>query len=370
MEHCDFMREALSLAEKGIGHVNPNPMVGAVIVRSGQIIGRGWHKKYGQLHAERNAFADCDSRAVDCHGADMYVTLEPCCHYGKTPPCTEAIIEHGIKRVFIGSSDCNPLVAGKGVNVLREHGIEVIEGILKDECDELNEIFFHYITTGLPFVTMKYAMTIDGKTACFTGASKWITGAAAREHVMYQRLRHTAIMVGVGTVIADDPMLTCRIENGRDPIRIVCDSHLRTPINSNIVRTAKDTPVIIATISDDNEKIAEYENCGCRIIRTSSKNGHVDLNELTAILGKEKIDSILLEGGGELNWSALQSGIVSKVQAYVAPKIFGGKTAASPVMGEGVPSPDMAFFLENSKITHLGDDILIESRLKNVYRNN
>ena len=184
MNHNDFMKKALSLAEKGMGFVSPNPMVGAVIVRDGIIIGSGWHRKYGELHAERNAFADCDSRNIDCNGADMYVTLEPCCHYGKTPPCTEAIIEHGIKRVFIGSPDPNPLVAGKGAKILREHGIEVYEGILREECDELNRIFFHFITTGLPYVTMKYAMTIDGKSLAILGNQN---GLPVRNHVMMFR---------------------------------------------------------------------------------------------------------------------------------------------------------------------------------------
>ena len=251
--------------------------------------------KYGELHAERNAFAQCDLQNTDCTGADLYVTLEPCCHYGKTPPCTEAIIEHGIKRVFIGSPDPNPLVAGNGVRILREHGIEVTEGILREECDALNRIFFHYITTGLPYVTMKYAMTLDGKIACYTGESKWITGAEARNDVHVQRLRHSGIMVGVGTVLSDDPMLNCRLENGRDPIRIICDSALRTPLHSNIVTTARDIPTIIATISSDSARIHEYESYGCRIIKTSEENGRVDLRELMTVLGREKIDSILLE---------------------------------------------------------------------------
>lgn len=369
MDHIDFMRNALSLAKKGMGFVSPNPMVGAVIVKDGKIIGSGWHMKYGELHAERNAFAQCDLQNTDCTGADLYVTLEPCCHYGKTPPCTEAIIEHGIKRVFIGSPDPNPLVAGKGVQILREHGIEVTEGILKDECDALNRIFFHYITTGLPYVTMKYAMTLDGKISCHTGESKWITGTESRRDVHVQRLRHSGIMVGVGTVLSDDPMLNCRLENGKDPIRIICDSSLRTPIHSNIVRTAGDIPTIIATISGDSARIHEYEAHGCRIIRTSEKNGRVDLRELMTVLGREKIDSILLEGGAEMNWSALESGIVSSVIAYISPKIFGGTNAKSPVGGSGVPHPDAAFMLENSRVIRLGDDFLIESRVKNVYGN-
>ncbi len=368
MTDREYMSTALDLARQGMGHVNPNPMVGAVIVKDGRIIGRGYHRKYGTLHAERNAFADCTE---DCTGADIYVTLEPCCHYGKTPPCTEAIIEHKIRRVIIGSPDPNPLVAGKGVRILREHGIEVVEGVLREECDALNEIFMHYITTGLPFVTMKYAMTMDGKIACYTGKSQWITGERARLNVQSDRLKHSAIMVGVGTVLADNPSLTCRLENGRNPIRIICDSNLRTPIDSNIVQTANEIPTIIATCSEDKKRIEEYEAYSCRIIRTGIKEGHVNLRELMRILGGEKIDSILLEGGGELNCCALESGVVSKVQAYIAPKIFGGAQAKSPVSGIGVPTPDKAYMLTDTHIKRIGEDILLESRVINsVHGNN
>lgn len=371
MTHSEFMKKALSLAKKGMGFVSPNPMVGAVIVRDGKIIGSGYHMKYGGLHAERNAFAQCDSAGTDCHGADMYVTLEPCCHYGKTPPCTEAVIEHGIKRVFFGSTDPNPLVAGKGAEILRSHGIEVIGGILKEECDELNEIFFHYITTRLPFVTMKYAMTIDGKIACYTGDSKWITSEAARKNVQAERLKHSAIMVGIGTVLKDDPMLTCRIENGRNPVRIICDTSLRIPPDSNIVRTAKEIPTIIAASCEDSSKLSTLENAGCRIIQCGNKdNSGIDLNRLMKLLGEQGIDSILLEGGAQLNWSALNSGIVNKVQAYIAPKIFGGAESKTPVGGKGTVSPSEAFILEKSRIMQIGNDFLIESRVKNVHGNN
>ena len=361
MNHEYYMKIALDLAEKGMGYVSPNPMVGAVIVKNGEIIGRGYHRKYGELHAERNAFADCRQ---DCTGADIYVTLEPCCHHGKTPPCTDIIIEKNIRRVFIGSSDPNPKVAGKGVQILREHGIEVIEGILKEDCDSLNEIFFHYITTGKPFVTMKYAMTMDGKIACHTGLSKWITGEKARLHVQRERLRHSAIMAGVGTVITDNPLLTCRLENGRNPVRIICDTNLRTPFDSEIVRTAKDIPAIIATCSGDNEKISKYEKSGCRIMKIGKYGEHIDLNELMEKLSEEKIDSVLLEGGGQLNYSALESGIVNKIQAYVASKIFGGINAKTAVAGIGVESPDLAYNIRRTTLKRIGEDFLIEGWVK------
>lgn len=362
-----YMKMALELAQKGMGFTAPNPMVGTVIVKNGRIIGQGYHRKYGGLHAEREALAACTEEPK---GASIYVTLEPCCHYGKQPPCVNAILEAGIRRVIIGSSDPNPLVAGKGIRILKDHGIEVTENILKEECDKLNEAFFYYIQNKKPYVVMKYAMTMDGKIAAYTGESKWVTGEAARIHVQEQRLKYTGIMVGVGTVLADDPMLTCRLENSRNPVRIICDSHLRTPLTSKIVRTAKTIPTILASSSKDQQKIKNYEEMGCQVLYVPEKNGHIDLNRLMEILGATKIDSILLEGGGSLNWSALESGIVQKVQTYIAPKFFGGEEAKTPVEGKGFPDPASAVLLKNSEMIRLGDDFLIESEVKrNVYGN-
>lgn len=362
MNDNEFMRSALQLAEKGCGWVSPNPMVGAVIVKNGKIIGQGWHEKYGSLHAERNALASCTESP---NGATMYVTLEPCCHHGKQPPCTDAILDAGIRRVVVGSGDPNPLVAGKGIEILRANGVEITENVLKDECDRINEVFFHYIRTKTPFVVMKYAMTMDGKIAAYTGESKWITGETARNHVQKQRHRYSAIMVGVGTVLADDPMLSCRIEGGKNPVRIICDTKLRTPAEAQVVATANEIPTIIATCCGDKEKQLTYEAAGCRIMLMPEKDGHVDLRRLMDKLGEEQIDSILLEGGGTLNWSALESGIVQKTQAYIAPKLFGGQTAKTPIEGMGVSSPQGAFHLKNSVITHLGEDILVESEVIN-----
>ena len=362
-----YMKMALELAQKGMGFTAPNPMVGAVIVKNGRIIGQGYHRKYDELHAEREALAVCTEEPK---GASIYVTLEPCCHYGKQPPCVNAILEAGIRRVIIGSSDPNPLVAGKGIRILKDHGIEVTENILKEECDKLNEAFFYYIQNKKPYVVMKYAMTMDGKIAAYTGESKWVTGEAARIHVQEQRLKYTGIMVGVGTVLADDPMLTCRLENSRNPVRIICDSHLRTPLTSKIVRTAETIPTILASSSKDQQKIKNYEELGCQVLYVPEKNGHIDLNRLMELLGAAKIDSILLEGGGSLNWSALESGIVQKVQTYIAPKLFGGEEAKTPVEGKGFPDPASAVLLKNSEIIRLGDDFLIESEVKrNVYGN-
>ena len=361
-----YMAMAIELAKKGYGYTAPNPVVGAVIVKDGCMIGQGYHEKYGEPHAERNALASCTQSPK---GATIYVTLEPCCHHGKQPPCTEEILQAGISRVVTGSGDPNPLVGGKGIQILKDHGIQVKEHVMKEECDALNQAFFHYIQTGCPYVTMKYAMTIDGKIAAYTGASKWVTGEEARHHVHEQRKKNTAIMVGIGTVLADDPMLNCRIEGGRDPVRIICDTHLKMPVTSKIVKTAKDIPTIIACCTADEELQRPYREAGCKILLTEKKMNHIDLEQLMEQLGKEKIDSILLEGGGTLNWAALNAGIVQKIQAYIAPKIFGGTTAKTPVEGIGVEVPDQAFLIKNRMIRLLGEDLLVEGDVeRNVYR--
>ncbi|MCC8027208.1 MAG: bifunctional diaminohydroxyphosphoribosylaminopyrimidine deaminase/5-amino-6-(5-phosphoribosylamino)uracil reductase RibD [Clostridium sp.] len=367
MKDEEYMKLALELAGRGVGRTSPNPMVGAVIVKAGRVIGQGWHRRYGGLHGEREALADCRESP---RGAVLYVTLEPCCHTGKQPPCTEAILESGISRVVTGSRDPNPLVSGKGIKYLRDHGIQVDEGILKDECDGLNYVFFHYISTGRPYVVMKYAMTMDGKIATRTGQSQWITGENARRRVHEDRHRYSAIMAGVGTVLQDNPSLTCRMEHGVNPVRIICDSRLRTPVDAEVVLTARSVPTILATCCREEGRYKPYVNAGCRILPLPSTEGGVDLKELTNRLGREGIDSILLEGGGTLNWSSLESGIVSRVQAYIAPKIFGGGAAKSPVGGLGTACPDHGFRLKNSRVTALGGDFLIESEVDNhVYGN-
>lgn len=345
-----YMRRAIELAKKGSGHVNPNPLVGAVIVKDGEIIGEGYHECYGQLHAERNAIANARKRGNNIEGSTIYVTLEPCCHYGKTPPCTEAIIEEKIARVVVGSDDPNPLVSGKGFKLLREKGIEVIPHFLKEECDAMNHVFFHYISTGTPYVAMKYAMTMDGKIACYTGDSKWVTGEESRAHVQTLRNHYKGIMAGIGTVLADDPMLSCRIEGGRDPVRIIADSHLRIPMDSQLVRTAKQQPLIVACLPDaDETKAVQLEEKGVEVLRIpgiavndfsgsssdsvlkykdrlladnladnnisrevdsdiieEKQKEVISLPVLMKELGSRKIDGILLEGGGQLNESAFR----------------------------------------------------------------
>lgn len=360
MNQEEYMRMAIELAEKGRGWTNPNPLVGAVIVKDGRVIGKGYHARCGELHAERNALADCSESPK---GAVLYVTLEPCCHYGRTPPCTEAIIEAGIKEVIVGAKDPNPLVSGKGIALLREHGILVREGVLQQECEAQNRIFFHYMRTGMPYVILKYAMTLDGKIATVTGASKWITGEAARKQVHHTRHEAMGIMVGSQTVITDDPHLDCRIPNGKNPLRIICDTRLRIPADSYVVEHATEQPTLIVTGWGNEEKWKLYQQKGCEMLYLEQKNGHIDLKLLMQELGKRKIDSILLEGGAELGWSALEAGIVNEVHTYIAPKLFGGIQAKTPIGGVGVALPKEAFLLCQPEIQMMGEDIFVKTRV-------
>lgn len=387
-----FMRRAIELAKLGTGHTNPNPLVGAVIVKDGVIIGEGYHHVYGDLHAERDALKDCREKNNDPAGATIYVTLEPCCHFGKQPPCTHAVKEAGISKVIIGSRDPNPLVSGKGTEYLRQNGIEVIEDFLREECDSINEIFFHYITTKTPFVALKYAMTMDGKIATKTGESKWISGEKSREHAHSLRNKYTCIMAGIRTVLADDPMLNCRIPGGRNPVRVICDSSLKIPLESNIVKTAKDIPTIVActnnsgtsnaaidsketitsntntfatdsnTNTDGNtntraDKIAALQKAGIEVFTTDGDK--VDLKALMTYLAEKKLDSVLIEGGGEINFSALKAGIVNKVYAYIAPQCFGG-SAASPVGGTGIEKVCDSFKFKVIDTKMIDGDVLVE----------
>lgn len=363
MAEEQFMKRAIELAKQGVGWTAPNPLVGAVVVKNGRVIGEGYHRKYGELHAERNALAACTE---DPAGATLYVTLEPCCHYGKTPPCTEIIIEKKIAKVVIGSRDPNPKVAGKGARILREHGINVVEDYMREACDALNPVFFHYITTKTPYVVLKFAMTLDGKIATRNGASKWITGEAARNHVHQLRGRYAGILAGIGTVLADDPMLNCRIDGAHQPLRIILDSHLRIPMGSRLVRSAKEYPLLIVCNESTRDReegtnrIQKLEEAGAKVWTLPEKNGHPDLNVLMQRLGEEKIDSVLIEGGGTVNEAVLKAHIVHHVYAYIAPKIFGGEDAKTPVEGSGIRLPQECAKLRLAKITVLLNDMLLE----------
>ncbi len=350
------MKRALELAARGSGWTSPNPLVGAVLVKEGRVIGEGWHQRYGDLHAEREALQNCQE---DPAGADLYVTLEPCCHTGKQPPCTEAIVKAGIKRVVVGCLDSNPLVSGKGMQILKEQGIEVETGVLEEECRQLNRVFFHFMQKQRPYVTLKFAMTLDGKIATSTGDAKWITGETARKQVHETRHQNRAIMVGIGTVLADDPRLDCRLPGKRSPIRIVCDTHLRTPLDSQLMKTASEIPLIVAAGKSAAAKAGVYQEAGCQVWLLEERNGKLDLQGLLKRLGKARIDSLLLEGGGTLNGAMLEAGLVDRIQAYIAPKLIGGN-GKSPVQGNGVSRMAEALALENVEFSRVGDDFLLE----------
>lgn len=358
----NYMKRAIELAKMGAGYVSPNPMVGAVIVKNNKIIGEGYHQKYGSNHAEVNAFLNATE---DVEGAEMYVTLEPCSHYGHTPPCAMAIVKNKIKKVYIGSLDVNPLVAGNGVDFLKANGIDVEVGVMEKECKAINPIFFKYISTRQPYVVMKTAMTLDGKISAYTGDSKWITNESSRQLV--HKLRHelTAIMVGINTVITDNPQLTCRLENGVNPVRIVVDSKLQIPLTANVLKlTGNDRCIIATTYDSDFCKKSELKDMGIDIIETTSEDGRVNLNELMKALGKEKIDSILLEGGGTLNFSMLEKKLVDRAMFFISPKIIGGTKSKTPVEGKGIPFMEDAISLKNLEIKNIENDILIMGDLR------
>ena len=359
-----YMKIALELAKKGDGKVSPNPLVGAVIVKDGKIIGQGYHGKYGNNHAEVEAFNNINGNSKE---ATIYVTLEPCSHYGKTPPCVDRIISEGISRVVIGMIDPNPLVSGRSVEKLTKAGVEVEIGVLEEECKKLNEVFIKYILEKKPFVLMKWAMSLDGKISTVSGESKWITGEKARKDVHKLRKRLTGIMVGINTVLTDDPLLTCRLEDGKNPIRIIVDSNLRIPIESNIAKTAIEIKTIVATLIDvSEEKVKALEKLGIKILKIKEKNKKVDLEALILELGNMEIDSILLEGGSTLNFSALESGIVDKVRVYISPKIIGGKKAKTPIGGKGIDSLKEAFNIKHMDLSVIGEDILMEGYVNEV----
>ena len=364
-EDIEYMRRAMELAERGVGFTNPNPMVGAVIVKGGKVIGEGWHERCGEWHAERNAFKNCTAPA---EGATMYVTLEPCCHYGKTPPCTEAIIEHGIARVVVGMEDPNPLVAGKGIALLREAGIEGVCGVEEEALREQNRVFLKYISTKLPWVAMKTAMTLDGKIATRTGDSKWITGAEARAYVHELRHRFMAIVVGIGTAVADDPLLNCRIEGRgvRQPIRVVVDSNARLSLDSQLVKTAGEYRTIVAhTRFAPEERVKALREAGVEMLLCKEKEGLVDVRNLLELLGQSGIDSILLEGGGSLNYTFLAEGLADELYAFIAPKIVGGMNAKTPVEGAGMEKMADAINLELENVLNIGHDVLLKLKVKN-----
>ncbi len=356
-----YMARALQLALRGAGHTRPNPMVGAVLVKDGRIIGEGWHKQYGGPHAEVNAFA---SATEDPEGATLYVSLEPCSHYGKTPPCADLIIRKKVARVVAALEDPNPLVSGRGFRKLRANGIRVTVGVLAEEARHINDVFLTYVTRKRPFVLYKAAMSLDGKIACHTGESQWISSEKSREEV--QRLRGilSGIMVGAGTVIADNPRLTCRMEEYENPARIIVDGKLRVPLESRIFHEPGRN-IILTTSEASPEKKKALENLGVELIEADSEEpGKVDLKSAMLALGIKGIDGILLEGGPTLAASALEAGIIDAVRFYIAQKIIGGREAPSPFAGTGAAHMNEVVPLTDAVYGTSGDDLWIQAYIQ------
>ncbi|MDD2509736.1 MAG: bifunctional diaminohydroxyphosphoribosylaminopyrimidine deaminase/5-amino-6-(5-phosphoribosylamino)uracil reductase RibD [Syntrophomonas sp.] len=359
-----FMQRALELAARARGRTSPNPLVGAVLVKDGQIQGEGYHQKAGSPHAEIHALNAAGPERAK--GASIYVSLEPCSHYGRTPPCALALVEAGIAEVVMATLDPNPQVSGRGLHILREAGIKTRVGVLADEARKLNEFFFKYIQSGRPFVSLKLAMTLDGKIATSTGDSRWITGAASREYVHHLRNTYDGIMLGIGTVLKDDPRLNTRLEleGKRDPVRIIIDGRLELPLNSVIALTSHQQRTIIFAAEDsDQEKAKALRDCGLEIIKVGGKADCLDLKEVLDILGKMEILSLLLEGGAEINSNMIENKLVDKLYWFIAPKIIGGRSAPSPLGGEGIKTMNQALKLNSIETRYFEEDILISAYL-------
>lgn len=355
MTDQEYMRIALQLAEGTSGQTSPNPMVGAVVVKDGNIVGMGAHLRAGEEHAEVYALHMAGEKAK---GATVYVTLEPCSHFGKTPPCCELLIKKGVKRVVIATLDCNPLVSGNGKRKLEEAGIEVTTGVLEAEAILLNRYFFHYMKTKRPFVTIKTAMSLDGKTATVTGESKWITGEESRADVHQYRHTHDAILVGVNTVIADNPHLTTRIPNGgQNPIRVILDTHLRTPPSSHVITDGLAPTWIFVGNGVDKKKIASYESENIAIFQMKTKQ--IEIQDVLHLLGEKQILSLFVEGGQTVHASFLQTKYFNEIVTYISPKLIGGKNAPTLFGGNGFSTLQDALSLEIQEMKQIGDDIKI-----------
>jgi diaminohydroxyphosphoribosylaminopyrimidine deaminase/5-amino-6-(5-phosphoribosylamino)uracil reductase len=356
----EYMRLALKLARRGLGWTAPNPMVGAVLVKDNHIIGQGYHHKYGGNHAEVNALQDA---SADPAGATLYVTLEPCCHYGKTPPCVDAIIANKIKRVVIGTLDPNPRVAGRSVKILSEHGIDTRTGVLEKECRELNEAHYKLMTTGMPLVTLKFAQTLDGRIATASGDSRWVSSKEFRKRAHQLRAINDAVLVGIETVLADNPQLTVRLVRGRNPVRVILDSRLRMSLDAEIVKMRKAAPVIIATTTQaGREKGSRLRGLGIEVTEIQSdESGEIDLKSLLQTLGERNISSLLVEGGAKVITSFLRQKLADKVVVAIAPKILG---KGIDVVGElNISRMSQALTLDFERVSRAGGDVVIEARV-------
>ncbi len=356
------MHRALELASRGLGRTSPNPAVGAVVARGGVVVGEGWHRRAGEPHAERIALGNAGEAAV---GAEIYVTLEPCCHHGRTPPCTDAIIEAGIRRVVYAMPDPDPRCAGAGAATLRAAGVEVVDGLLRDEAERLLEPYVKHRRTGVPLVTLKLGMSLDGKIATRSGHSRWITGEDSRRLVHEMRNRADAVMVGVGTVLADDPALTTRgVPDGRDALRVVADSSARTPPAAAVVSGGSDAGCLVAcTEAAPQERVDALVAAGAEVIRLPEREGRVALPALMAELGRRGTLSVLLEGGAGLAWGALAARVVDRVALFYAPIVIGGESAVPAVGGFGAERVEDAFGLSDLSVRHVGRDLLVEGRV-------
>jgi len=358
-----YMRIALQLAGKARGRTSPNPMVGAVVVKSGKIIGRGYHRRAGEPHAEAIALRKAGRAAK---GATLYVTLEPCSHTDKrTPPCSPLVVQSGIKRVIVSMIDPNPRVSGGGIKALRKAGIEVVTGVLEEEAKRLNEAFIKHITWGMPFVTLKIAQTLDGKIATSSGASKWITGERAREEAHWLRDSHDAVLVGINTVLMDDPSLTTRIPGGRDPVRVIVDSRLRISVNAKVVTQRSPAKTMVATLSGaPKSKIKKLQDAGVEVLTVKSAHGRVDLRDLTKKLGKKDIMSVLIEGGAEINASALKAGLVDKVVMFLAPLLMTGTDSLCSIGGSSPAKLSQALKLQDVTAEFIGRDLMVKGYIR------
>ncbi len=353
------MQLALDLAASALGKTNPNPVVGAVLVKDGVIVGSGLHRKAGEPHAEVHAFNMAGDHA---EGATLYVTLEPCSHFGKTPPCANLVVKSKVSRVVVATRDPNPEVAGRGIRLIEDAGIKVDVGVLEDEAIKLNERFIHNMLTSRPFVISKFAMTLDGKIATSNGHSKWITGEDARNHVHEIRNNVDAILVGIGTVLADNPQLTTRLKTGnvKNPIRVILDSQLRMPMEAKVLDTSEAKTIIVTSTSNiDTAKVATLEDKGITIVFVKKNNNGLDLEEMLDQLYKLGITDVLVEGGGEVNASFLRAGLINKYLVYIAPKVLGGKNSKSPFLGEDLQTMDDAIELEFESYQQFGQDLLV-----------
>lgn len=364
-----WMQLALQLARRGLGATSPNPMVGAVLVKRGRVIGQGWHHRAGEPHAEIEAFRDASERGESVRGATLYVTLEPCCTHGRTPPCTEAVIASGVRRVVVAARDPNPAHAGRGFALLRSAGIEVEVGVLAEDATRLNEAFNHWIVCRVPFVTVKAAMTLDGKIATASGDSKWITGPAARLVGMRLRAEADAILVGINTVLADDPSLTIRLgrthAGGQRPLRrIILDTHARTPLSAKVVsdRAAACTTVVVSRQAPARRVAALAQRV--QVWRAPMRRGRIDLRWLLLRLGREEVTRLLVEGGGEVNGSFLDGDLTDEVVFFYAPMIVGGAAARRGVAGNGARKWDEIRRLARLEWSTVGKDLLLRALVK------